>query len=71
MTSVLPAVALTPVGAVGGPVGVMLADGIDALLGPNILMATTVQVTAVPLVRFMTVIGEAIPFALRLPQVAV
>ena len=52
-------------------VGVTLFDGADAALGPMPLLATTVQVTATPLLRPATTIGEAAPFMLCVPQVAV
>ena len=49
---VLPAVALTPVGAPGGPaVGVTELDAPDGLPVPTALVAFTVKVYAVPLVR--------------------
>ena len=52
-----PAVALTVVGAIGGPAGVTLFDADDARDVPTLLVAVTVNVYAVPLVKPLTVIG--------------
>ena len=52
-------------------VGVTLLDGVDGALPPIPLVATTVQVTATPLLRPLTMIGDPGPFALCVPQVAV
>jgi len=51
----LPAVAVTLVGAPGTPPGVMLFDAVEAGLVPTLLVAVTVNVYAVPLVRPPTV----------------
>ena len=50
-----PAVAATPVGASGALVGVTGADGSEAAPVPSALVAVTVNVYAVPLVRPSTV----------------
>ena len=52
---VLPGVALTPVGAPRTVLGVTAADGAEAALGPAPLLATTVKVYGVPLVKPVTV----------------
>jgi hypothetical protein len=54
-TEPLPAVPDTPVGAPGGPVGVTAVDGADGTPVPLVLVAVTVKVYAVPLVRPLTV----------------
>ena len=51
--------------------GVTLFDTADEALFPTAFVASTVQVTAVPFVRPVTVIGEAGAEVLRVPQVAV
>jgi hypothetical protein len=50
----LPAVAVTPVGASGGPVGVTILDAVEAGPVPNALVAVTVNVYEVPLVSPLT-----------------
>ena len=47
----LPAVAVTPVGAPGIVLGVTAVLGVDALEVPDVVVAVTVNVYAVPLVR--------------------
>src|SRR5258706_14768206 len=58
-----PALALPMIGAPGAESGVTEFDGADAGPGPTPLVATTVNVYAVPLTRPLTVIGEADPGA--------
>ena len=70
-TVVLPAVAVPMVGASGTVAGVTLFEAADGGLSPTALVATTVQVTGTPLVRPVTVMGEFVPEALSVPQVAV
>ena len=67
----LPPVAVPMVGASGMVAGVTLFDAADAALVPTALFAVTVQVTGVPLVRPVTVIGEVALLAFCAPQVAV
>jgi hypothetical protein len=69
-TVVLPRVAVPIVGAPGTVAGVTLFDAADDAPLPFTFVARTVQVTAVPFVRPVTVIGEAVPVALRDPHVA-
>ena len=70
---VSPGVADPMVGAPGGTTapGVALLEGPDAAPGPAALVAMTVQVYAVPLVRPLTMIGELGPVLENAPQVAV
>ena len=49
-------------------VTITLADG---ALGPTALLATTEQITVMPLVKPVTMSGDAMPDALDMPQVAV
>ena len=49
--------------------GVTVLEGADASPLPIELLAITVQLTGTPLVRPLTVIGEATPVALTAPQV--
>jgi len=63
----LPAVALTAVGASGVVYGVTAADAVEALLEPAALVALTVNVYAVPLVRPTIVIGLVVPVAVIFP----
>jgi hypothetical protein len=63
----LPAVAVTEVGEPGVPDGVTEVDAADAGLFPAALVATTVKVYAVPLVRPGMLIGLAVPVAVMLP----
>ena len=62
-----PAVAVTAVGADGVVAGVTALLGVDAALVPIALVAVTVNVYAVPLVRPETVMGELVPVAVKLP----
>ena len=66
-----PAVAVPMVGAFGTVKGVALLDADDATLLPAALLALTVQVYAVPLVRPVTTTGEPAPVILMPLQVAV
>ena len=52
-------------------VGVTLFDGAETGPVPTALLALTVQVTAMPLVRPVTVIGDVAPDAILPPQLAV
>jgi len=47
----LPSLAVTPVGAEGGPAGVTATEALEALPLPDAFVAVTVKVYAVPLVR--------------------
>ena len=67
----LPAVAVPIVGAVGTVAGVTLFDAAEGTLVPIALVAITVQVTGVPLVKPITVMGDVNPVLLCAPQVAV
>ena len=49
---------------VDAPAGVTLFDAADEALFPTVFVANTVQVTAVPFVRPLTVMGELGPEAL-------
>ncbi len=66
-----PAAAMPITGAPGTPNGVALADAADGGPVPTSFVAVTVHVYAVPLTSPVTVIGDAAPLALWLPQVAV
>src|SRR6185295_3415861 len=57
----LDGVATPMTGASGGPAGVT-DTALDAGLVPRLLVAVTVQLYSVPLVRPVTVIGLAVPF---------
>ena len=70
-TDAFPAVAVPIVGAPGTVAGVTLFEAAEAALFPLAFVAITVHVTAVPLVRPVTVIGEVEPDTLWLEQVAV
>ena len=63
----LPPVAVPMVGAPGTVDGVTLFDAADAAPWPFALVARTVNVYAVPLVRPVTVIGDALPEAVSPP----
>ena len=63
-------VAVPMVGAPGTVNGVALLEGPEAAPGPAALVAKTVQVYAVPLVRPLTTIGDPAPLLLNPPQVA-
>ena len=67
----LPAVAVPMVGALGTVAGVTLFDAADGTLLPIALVAITVQVTGVPLVKPITVMGDVNPVLLCAPQVTV
>lgn len=67
----LPAVAVPIVGAPGAVAGVTLFDAAEGVLVPTPFVAVTVQVTGVPLMSPLTVIGEPPPDALCVPHVAV
>ena len=61
-------VALIPVGMPGAvTAGVTDDDAVEAVPVPTELVATTVKVYAVPLVRPATVIGEEVPVAVMPP----
>ena len=61
-------VALMPVGVPGAvAAGVTNDDAVEAVPVPTELVATTVKVYAVPLVRPVTVIGEEVPVAVMPP----
>ena len=53
-----------------GATGVTAFDAAESALIPTALMAVTRQVTLTPLVKPVTVIGEAVPPALWAPQLA-
>ncbi len=57
--------------AVPVKLGVTLFEAEEAALFPTAFVATTVQVTAVPFVSPLTVIGELVPVPVLVPQVAV
>ena len=61
----LPAVAVPIVGAFGAPAGVTLFDGAEGELGPTALVATTVNVYAVPLVKPVMVCDSPVVPAFR------
>ena len=65
-----PGAAVAPVGEPGTVRGVTLADGDDSRLLAKALLALTVHVTAVPLMRPLTMIGEPAPVANVEPQIA-
>ena len=76
----LPATAVTAVGTAGTVTtagqacsvkGVTLFEATDEAPCPALLVANTLKVYAVPLVSPVTVIGEAVPVAVRLPGLAV
>ena len=68
----LPAVAVTAVGAPGTVAGVTLFDGVDCALDPTALVATTLKVYAVPLVRpVITWVVEVLPALLSTPPAGV
>ena len=71
LTDPAPAVAVPMSGGSGTVAGATLADAAEAVLVPNALLAVTVQVTPVPLVRPLTTIGEVAPVLLCAPQLAV
>jgi hypothetical protein len=63
-----PATALTDVGALGTVEGVTELLVTDAVLVPVAFVAVTVNVYAVPFVSPVTVIGEPVPDAVKLPM---
>jgi hypothetical protein len=63
-----PDVALTDVGAFGTVEGVTELLVTDAVLVPVAFVAVTVKVYAVPFVSPVTVIGEPVPDAVKLPM---
>lgn len=67
MTCALPAAPLTAVGAPGTARGVTAAEGTDAGPVPPALVAVTVNVYAVPLVKPDTVSGLDAPDAVKPP----
>ena len=62
-----PRVAVPIVGAPGTAAGVTEFDADDAVLVPELLVAVTVNVYAVPLVRPVTVMGDEEPLAVMPP----
>ena len=66
-----PAVAIPMTGALGTVDGVTLFDAAEEAPVPTALDAATMQVTALPFANPETVIGDATPELLRVPQVAV
>jgi hypothetical protein len=63
-TEVLPRVALVIVGALGAAAGTTLPDAAEGALVPIALVAVTVHVYVLPLVKLLTVIGDATPVLL-------
>ena len=63
----LPATAETPVGAPGTVTGVTEAEAEEGVEGPTEFLATTVNVTAVPLVRLLSVAVNTLPTVSGLP----
>jgi hypothetical protein len=63
-TDVLPRVTLEMVGASGAAAGMTLADADEGALVPIALVAVTVHVYVLPLVRLLTVIGDDSPVLL-------
>jgi hypothetical protein len=53
------------------PIGVTLLEALDTALAPAELVAVTLKLYAVPLVRPVTVKGEAAPLAVKPPGLAV
>ena len=70
VTCALPDIAAPIIGAPGTVAGVTLFEAAEAAPLPTALVALTVHVTATPLVRPVTVIGDVVPVALCVPQVA-
>jgi hypothetical protein len=70
-TCALPEVPTTEVGAPGTVAGVTAEDAEDAAPVPTLLVAVTVKVYEVPLVRPVTTIGEAEPVPVRPPGLEV
>jgi hypothetical protein len=67
----LPTDAATLVGASGTVAGVTEFDAADAVLVPTELVAVTVNVYGVPLLKPVIVIGDAPPLAVKLPTLEV
>ena len=67
LTCPLPAVAVPTVGAPGTVTGVAEFEADEAELVPVPLVAVTLKVYAVPLVRPVIVIGDDVPVAIILP----
>ena len=67
VASPLPRVAVPIVGASGTVAGVTALLALDTVLVPTALLAVTVNVYAVPLVRPVIVIGEEPPAAVKPP----
>ncbi len=63
----LPGVAVPMVGAPGAPTGVTEFEAAEAAPVPTPLVAVTVKVYAVPLVRPLTVIGLVVPVPVKPP----
>ena len=63
----MPAAALTPVGALGTVAGTIELLVPEAVLVPTALLAVTVNVYVVPLVRPVIVIGDEPPVAVKFP----
>jgi hypothetical protein len=63
-TDVSPRVTLVIVGASGAAAGTTLADADEGTLVPIALVAVTVHVYVLPLVKLLTVIGDAAPVLL-------
>ena len=64
---ILPPVATGLVGAPGTVLGVTAVDTIDATELPTALVATTVNVYSVPLVKLVTVSDKPVPVEVRPP----
>src|SRR4029077_9356022 len=71
LASALPAVAVTPVGAPGVVYGVTAAEAVEAAPVPSELVATTVNVYAVPAVSPVTMAGLAVTVLVAPPGAAV
>ena len=67
----LPPVAVPMVGAPGTVAGVTLLDAADAAPVPALLVAVTVKVYAVPLLRPLTTTGEVAPLPVNPPGLEV
>jgi hypothetical protein len=68
---VLPAVAVTPVGASGTTTGITEFEAAEDTLVPLAFVAVTVKVYVVPFTRPVTVIGEPPPVAVKPPMLDV
>ena len=67
----VPAIAVTPVGVPGTPAGVTLLEAVDSAPEPTALVALTVKVYGMPLVKPPIVIGLEVLVAVVPPGVAV